>query len=41
MILNNLDITGDLIFNSLDIILYTIWYFGLRLFYKQVIKEVL
>lgn len=41
MILNNLDITGDLIFNSLDIISYVGLYFLFRLFYKQVIKEVL
>ena len=41
MILNNLDITGDFIFNSLDIISYVGLYFLFRLFYKQVIKEVL
>jgi hypothetical protein len=36
-----IDISGEGIFNTLDIILWVIFFLGIRLFYKQVIKGVL
>lgn len=41
MIFELLDFSGDSIFNSLDIILISLWVLMARVFYKTVVKKVI